>query len=151
MRIVKGDVPIKVKRLYSDAKLPRYATEGASGMDVCACLDEPMDIPSGMGANISIGLAFEIPPGLELQVRPRSGLALKYGITLLNSPGTIDSDYRGEVRILLENLGKEPFTVNNGDRIAQLVLAPVLRAELIEAVRLSGTKRGGGGFGSTGV
>lgn len=151
MRIVKGDVPIKVKRLYSDAKLPRYATEGASGMDVCACLDEPMDIPSGMGANISIGLAFEIPPGYELQVRPRSGLALKYGITLLNSPGTIDSDYRGEVRILLENLGKEPFTVNNGDRIAQLVLAPVLRAELIEAVRLSGTKRGGGGFGSTGV
>lgn len=151
MRIVKGDVPIKVKRLYSDAKLPRYATEGASGMDVCACLDEPMDIPSGMGANISIGLAFEIPPGLELQVRPRSGLALKYGITLLNSPGTIDSDYRGEVRILLQNLGKEPFTVNNGDRIAQLVLAPVIRAELIEAVRLSGTARGGGGFGSTGV
>jgi dUTP pyrophosphatase len=151
MRIVKGDVPIKIKRLSGSAKLPQYATEGASGMDVYACLDEPMDIPSGMGADISTGLAFEIPPGYELQVRPRSGLALKYGITLLNSPGTIDSDYRGEVRILLENLGKESFPVRNGDRIAQLVLAPVIRAELIEAVRLSDTKRGGGGFGSTGV
>jgi dUTP pyrophosphatase len=132
------------------AVLPSYQSVGAAGADVCAFIEKPAVIPSGEYALISTGLYFEIPQGFEIQVRPRSGLAAKYGITLLNSPGTIDSDYRGELRVLLVNHGKEAYTVNNGDRIAQLVVAEVTRASFTRADTLSGTERGKGGFGSTG-
>jgi dUTP pyrophosphatase len=135
----------------SGANLPSYQTEGAAGADICAFLDSSVVIPAGNWALIPTGLCFEIPPGFEIQMRPRSGLAAKYGITLLNSPGTIDSDYRGEVQIMLINHGKAEFTVNNGDRIAQAVVAGVTRMRFIASETLSGTRRGTGGFGSTGI
>ena len=135
----------------SGAVLPSYESEGAAGADVRAFLGEPLCIKSGCFAAVSTGLCFEIPAGYEMQVRPRSGLAAKYGITVLNAPGTVDSDYRGEVKILLINHGNSDFTVSNGDRIAQLVIAPVVRAEFTEAHNLSHTQRGSGGFGSTGL
>jgi dUTP pyrophosphatase len=120
-------------------------------MDIRAFLSSDMVIPPLGRAQIPTGLFLEIPPGFEVQVRPRSGLAVRRGVTVLNSPGTIDSDYRGEVNIILINLGSEPFTVQNGDRIAQLVLSPVCGAAIVEAESLSPTERGSGGFGSTGV
>jgi dUTP pyrophosphatase len=144
-------ITVNVKKLRPGATLPAYRTEGASGMDVCACLDASMVAPAGGAILVPTGLAFEIPDGCEMQVRPRSGLALNCGVTVFNSPGTVDSDYRGELSILLLNLGGGPFTVHNGDRIAQLVFAPVLRAALAERDGLSATGRGAGGFGSTGL
>ncbi len=128
--------------------LPAYATAGAAGMDVVAA--EDVTLAPGARHAVATGFAIAIPEGYEVQVRPRSGLALKHGITCLNTPGTIDSDYRGEVKVILANLGPEPFPVRRGERIAQLVPAPVLRAELAEVTELDATERGAGGFGSTG-
>lgn len=130
--------------------LPSYATSGAAGADIRACITAPVVIKPGERALIPTGLLFEIPEGYEIQVRPRSGLALKHGITCLNSPGTIDSDYRGEIGVILINTGKEDFTVENNDRIAQIVLSPVIRADFVTTGILSETERGSGGFGSTG-
>ena len=128
--------------------LPRYATPGAAGMDVVAA--EDVTIPPGGRHPVATGFAIAIPDGYEVQVRPRSGLALKHGITCLNTPGTIDEDYRGEVKVILANLGSEPFEVRRGERIAQLVPAPVLKAAFREVPELGETHRGAGGFGSTG-
>jgi len=145
------DLPIRVKRLPNSGglPLPAYASDGAAGMDVVAA--ESLTLRPGARAAVATGLAFAIPPGWEIQVRPRSGLALRNGITCLNTPGTIDSDYRGEVQIILANLSDELFEVKRGDRIAQLVPAQVQRAVLVEVDDLDATARGAGGFGSTGV
>ena len=129
--------------------LPAYATAGAAGMDVVAA--EDLTLAPGQRHAVATGFAMAIPEGYEVQVRPRSGLALKHGVTCLNTPGTIDSDYRGEVKVILANLGGTSFGIARGDRIAQLVPAPVLRAELAEVATLDETERGAGGFGSTGT
>jgi dUTP pyrophosphatase len=143
-------IPVQIRRLPhgEGLALPAYATAGAAGMDVLSA--EDVTLAPGARHAVATGFALAIPPGYEIQVRPRSGLALKHGITLPNTPGTIDSDYRGELKIILINLGQEPFAIQRGDRIAQLVLAPVLVAEWQEAEMLDGTARGEGGFGSTG-
>ena len=143
-------VPVRVKRLPhgEGLDLPRYATQGAAGMDVLAA--EDVVLPPGGRHAVATGLALAIPEGYEIQVRPRSGLALKHGISLPNTPGTIDSDYRGELKIIMINLGVEAFAIGRGDRIAQLVLAPVVRAGWEEVADLDETARGAGGFGSTG-
>ena len=133
------------------AIIPEYKTSGAAGADVCAFLSEPVVIKSGEFAMIPTGLSFAIPEGYEIQVRPRSGLAAKNGVTVLNTPGTIDSDYRGEVKVILINHGKDAFTVNNGDRIAQLIVAPVTQGIFEKTDELDSTERGECGFGSTGV
>lgn len=145
-----SDIPVPVKRLehFGDLELPAYATDGAAGMDVVAA--EDVTLPPGERHAVATGLAMAVPDGFELQVRPRSGLALKHGISLPNTPGTIDSDYRGELKVILINLGDQPFEVRRGDRIAQLVLAPVVRASWLEVDELDDTARGEGGFGSTG-
>jgi len=144
-------VTLKILRIDPRVRLPEYASEGAAGMDLRAFLAADVSIPPQGRVRIPTGLKFELPEGFEGQVRPRSGLALKFGVTVLNSPGTIDSDYRGDVDIILVNLGAETFTVKDGDRIAQLVIAPVSRAVPQEVTELSATDRGGGGFGSTGM
>ena len=131
--------------------LPHYETELSAGMDLRANIDQPIVLDTLERVLVKTGLFIELPQGYEAQVRPRSGLALKKGITCLNSPGTIDADYRGEIGVILVNLSKEPFTIEDGERIAQLVIAKHERAEWIEAVELSETERGAGGFGSTGV
>jgi dUTP pyrophosphatase len=143
-------ITIGLKRLPhgEGLPLPAYATNGAAGMDVVAA--EDIVLGSGERHAVATGFAIAIPPGFEVQVRPRSGLALKHGITCLNTPGTIDEDYRGEVKVILANLGSEPFEVRRGERIAQLVPAPVQKAEFAEVEELDETHRGGGGFGSTG-
>ncbi|MGI4730149.1 MAG: dUTP diphosphatase [Janthinobacterium lividum] len=143
-------IRIAVRRLPHGAglPLPAYATAGAAGMDVVAA--EPVTIQPGARHAVATGLALAIPDGWEVQVRPRSGLALRHGVTCLNTPGTIDSDYRGEVKVILVNLGAEPFVVIRGERIAQLVPAPVQRATLDEVDALEDTERGLNGFGSTG-
>ena len=141
---------VSIKKLRPDAIVPSYQTAKASGMDLCAAIDEPLTIAPRGRAAISTGLAMEIPDGFEGQVRPRSGLASKHAVTCTNAPGTIDSDFRGAVTVLLINHGTEPFTVEPGHRIAQLVIAPVVQAELVEVEELSDTARGSGGFGSTG-
>lgn len=143
-------IGIELKRLPhgEGLPLPAYATDGAAGMDVVAA--EALTLAPGDRAAVATGFAIAIPPGHEVQVRPRSGLALKHGVTCLNTPGTIDSDYRGEVKVILANLGREPFAIARGDRIAQLVPAIVLRATLTEIATLDDTTRGAGGFGSTG-
>ena len=143
-------IRIELKRLPhgEGLPLPAYATEGAAGMDVVAA--EELTLAPGARAAVATGFAIAIPVGHEVQVRPRSGLALKHGVTCLNTPGTIDSDYRGEVKVILANLGQEPFAIARGDRIAQLVPAVVLRASLEEVATLDDTSRGAGGFGSTG-
>ena len=133
----------------ADLPLPAYATTGAAGMDVVAA--EDLILAPGARHAVATGFAMAIPEGFEVQVRPRSGLALKHGITCLNTPGTIDSDYRGEVKVILANLSSDPFEIKRGDRIAQLVPAPVQRATLLEVSSLDDTTRGSGGFGSTGV
>ncbi len=148
-------VVVRVERLegHGDLPLPSYATEGSAGVDLRAAVTEDTVIEPGARAAIPTGLRLAIPPGYEGQVRPRSGLALRHGVTLPNAPGTIDSDYRGELRVLLWNGGREPFVVQRGDRIAQLVVAPVTRARLVPVQpgeRLDETARGDGGFGSTG-
>jgi dUTP pyrophosphatase len=132
--------------------LPAYQTKGAAGLDLLAALDvqAPMTLAPGARVLVPTGLIIELPPGYEAQVRPRSGLALNYGVTVLNSPGTIDCDYRGEVRVILANLGQAPFEIRRGERIAQLVVSPVTHAELIEVIAVTETMRGAGGFGSTG-
>lgn len=136
----------------ADIELPAYETAGAAGMDLRAAVgvDQPLTLAPGKRALVPTGFVFEIPHGYEGQIRPRSGLAFKNGITCLNTPGTVDSDYRGEVKVILINLGQESFEVRRGERIAQLVPAPVLRADFVEASELSGTERGASGFGSTG-
>ncbi len=144
-------VDIRVKRLDHGAGLPMpaYATSGAAGMDISAA--ESLTLRAGKRHAVATGFAFAIPDGYEVQVRPRSGLALKHGITCLNTPGTIDSDYRGEVKVILANLGDEDFVINTGDRIAQIVVAPVTQGVMVEVDALGDTERGTGGFGSTGV
>jgi dUTP pyrophosphatase len=143
-------IRIELKRLPhgEGLPLPAYATEDAAGMDVVSA--EALTLAPGARAAVATGFAIAIPAGHEVQVRPRSGLALKHGVTCLNTPGTIDSDYRGEVKVILANLGREPFAIARGDRIAQLVPAVVLRASLDEVAVLDDTSRGTGGFGSTG-
>ena len=147
-------VTVRVKRLPhgEGLPLPSYQSNEAAGLDVVAGVPESaaVAIPPGARALIPTGFALELPRGYEAQVRPRSGLALKHGITLLNSPGTIDSDYRGELMVILINHGDEPFLVRRGERIAQLVIAPVSHAEIVAAEELAATSRGPGGFGSTG-
>jgi dUTP pyrophosphatase len=142
---------IKVVKAHTRIELPSYESEGSAGMDLRAFLDADVNIPPLGRAKISTGLRLEIPEGYEAQVRPRSGLAIKTGLTVLNSPGTIDSDYRGELEIILINLGADNVVIKDGERIAQLVTAPVCIARLVETETLAETRRGSGGFGSTGV
>lgn len=145
-------VPTKIKKLENfKGELPQYKSTWASGFDVRAQLEKPLMLEPGQRTLIPTGLAFEIPQGFEIQARPRSGLAAKQGISIVNTPGTIDSDYRGEVKIILINLGHEPVEINDGERVAQLVIAPVFQAAFEEVTELSETDRGAGGFGSTGV
>ena len=136
---------------FAGLKLPAYATPGAAGLDLVAAIDVPVEILPGKRALIPTGMQIAVPVGFEAQVRPRSGLALNNGLTVLNSPGTIDSDYRGEVKIILANLGDEPVNILRGTRIAQLVVAPVERIKWRHVTELESTKRGDGGFGSTGM
>lgn len=143
---------IKIKKLsHFCGTFPHYESHAASGADVRASNSESIVLKPGERAAVSTGMCLEIPDGFEIQVRPRSGLALKNGVTLVNAPGTIDSDYRGELKIIIINHGDSDFVINRGDRIAQLVVAPVLKAEFVESEHLTSTERGLGGFGSTGV
>jgi dUTP pyrophosphatase len=146
-------IPIRVRRLphANGLPLPSYATAGAAGMDLFAAVETPVTIEPGKRALIPTGLAIALPPGFELQVRPRSGLALRHGIVLPNSPGTIDEDYRGELQVIVLNAGDAPFTIERGARIAQAILAPVVRGCWHEVTDLDATPRGSGGFGSTGT
>jgi dUTP pyrophosphatase len=142
---------VKIKRLRQHRlPLPSYQTEGASGMDLMADLEAPFTLAPGTRAAVPTGFAFEIPPGYEGQVRPRSGLAFRSGVSVINAPGTIDSDYRGELKVLLVNLSEETVEIQPGDRIAQLVITPVVHATLQETAELADTRRGPGGFGHTG-
>ena len=145
-------VPVLVRRTGSgaDLPLPARATPGSSGWDLRACIDEPITLPPGARALVGTGFAMALPPGYEAQIRPRSGLAAEHGVTLLNSPGTVDSDYRGEIRLILVNLGQGPFTVRRGDRIGQMVVSGVVPVQLVEADELPVTVRNAGGFGHTG-
>lgn len=149
-----SDIPVSIAvtqmRHAKGLPLPAYATHGAAGMDVVAALDLPVMLAVGARMAVPTGLSMAIPHGFEVQVRPRSGLALKQGLTVANAPGTIDSDYRGEVMVLLVNLGDVPVLIERGQRIAQLVVAPVTRGVLVEVDTLDDTARGAGGFGSTG-
>jgi dUTP pyrophosphatase len=145
-------VEVKIQRIEGneDLPLPRYMSPGASGMDLFAAVTESVIIPPKEVAVIPLGIKIALPDGFEAQVRPRSGLSVKHGIGILNSPGTVDSDYRGEVKVILFNFGKEPFVVNRGDRIAQMVITQVAKAKLVEEKHLEDTERGSGGFGHTG-
>ena len=150
----RDKIDLKIKKLahYQGLELPSYQTEQAAGMDLLAAVDESgVEIKSGAYALIPAGISIELPEGYEAQVRPRSGLAVKHGIGILNSPGTIDADYRGEIKVALINLGKEDFHIERGMRIAQMIIAPVIRACLIEVNDLNDTVRSSGGFGHTGV
>ena len=140
----------RARRLTTRAAVPRYMTPGAAGMDLSAALEAPVVLGQGERALVPTGVAIELPPGHEGQVRPRSGLAVKHGVTVVNAPGTIDEDYRGEVKVALINLGPEPYRVEPGARIAQLVVAPVTRVAVHEVDSLARTDRGAGGFGHTG-
>jgi len=155
MKSPRKPAALRIQHLAHGANLPppAYQSDGAAGFDLVAAVDEgkPLVLKPGQSALVPTGLVFAVPSGFEAQVRPRSGLALKHGITVLNSPGTIDSDYRGEVKVLLVNLGAKLFRVHRGERIAQAVVAPVTRARLVSVTTLDGTARGAGGFGSTGV
>jgi len=147
-----ADAPLlKWRRLRPDATLPAYQSEGAAGLDLAACLDAPLTLEPGAIERVPCGFAMAIPLGYEAQVRPRSGLASKHGVTLPNAPGTIDCDYRGEVMVPLINLGRDAFTVEPGMRIAQMIIAPVAHARIVETDDLDATDRGDGGFGSTGL
>ena len=143
-------VKVLVKKLNSKVKLPSYKTEGSSGMDLIAFVDEPIKIKPNNSALIPTGLSIAIPEDLEVQIRPRSGLAARSNISVLNTPGTIDSDYRGELKVILFNHGNKQFIVKNNERIAQMVLAPILKVDFEEVESLPDTVRGAGGFGSTG-
>ncbi|WP_147178583.1 MULTISPECIES: dUTP diphosphatase [Alphaproteobacteria] len=154
MRDVLGPMLNLVRLPHGDGiPLPAYETKGAAGMDLRAAVaeGEPLVLSPGDRTLVPTGFVFEIPEGFEAQIRPRSGLAFKNGVTCLNTPGTIDSDYRGEVKVLLVNLGHEPFEISRGMRIAQMVIAPVVQARVAEVSNASQTTRGAGGFGSTGV
>ena len=142
---------ILIKRLSKDVILPKYKTDGSSGLDLVANIDKQIKIHPGKSEIIPTGIAVAVPKNFEIQIRPRSGLAAKKQISVLNTPGTIDADYRGEVKVILINLGKEAFTVEKGSRIAQMVMCPIVKAKLIEVENLEKTKRGAGGFGSTGT
>ena len=142
---------ILIKRLSKQVSLPKYETSGSSGMDLAANIDTNINIDPGKSAIIPTGLALSIPKGFEVQIRPRSGLAAKQKISVLNTPGTIDADYRGEIKVILINLGHEPFRVEKGLRIAQMVVCPMVQAQLKEVDDLNQTERGKGGFGSTGT
>lgn len=144
-------IQVKVKKLHPEAIVPAYMTEHAAGMDLCTVIDTPLTLAPGERALLPTGLAMEIPPGFEGQVRPRSGLALKKGIALVNSPGTIDADYRGEIGIIIINHGAEPVEFQPGDRVAQLIIAPVTQANLVVTDDLNDSTRSSGGFGHTGV
>ena len=142
---------VRRKAGCEDLPLPRYMSEAAAGMDVCAAVDEPIALEPGDVKLVPTGLFLAIPEGYEVQVRPRSGLALAHGLVVVNSPGTIDSDYRGEVGVIVGNVGRRPFTITRGLRIAQLVVAPVERAEVRLVEKLPDSRRGDGGFGSSGT
>ena len=142
---------ILIKRLSKEVSLPKYETNGSSGMDLAANIDANINIDPGKTAIIPTGFSLSIPKGFEVQIRPRSGLAAKKKISVLNTPGTIDADYRGEIKVILINLGQETFTVEKGLRIAQMVVCPVMQAQLKEVDNLNETERGEGGFGSTGT
>ncbi|GMU86127.1 MAG: deoxyuridine 5'-triphosphate nucleotidohydrolase [Ignavibacteriales bacterium] len=147
------EIPVYFKRVtgdFPDISLPAYQTEGSAGLDIRAAVAAPVTILPGEFLRIPTNLAVELPSGYEIQVRPRSGLAAKHGVTVLNAPGTIDSDFRGEIQVILINHGGEPFVIHKGDRIAQLVLAQVVRMDVAETLSVSDTKRGSGGFGSSG-
>jgi dUTP pyrophosphatase len=148
--IVQGGTSVKVTN-KSRHPLPQYATAHAAGLDLRASLDAPLTLAPGQRALVPTGLYLELPEGTEAQVRPRSGLAFKHGVTVLNAPGTIDADYRGEVGVLLINHGQDPFEVRDGERIAQLVVAPYIRVTFAESADLRASERGAGGFGHTGV
>jgi len=143
-------IKIQIKKLSNTVSTPKYETPGSSGMDIAAHIENNLIINPGEKALVATGFSIAIPRGYEVQIRPRSGLAAKKSITVLNSPGTIDADYRGEIKVILINLGKEKFVVENGERIAQMVVCPVVQANLEEVKELSETKRGSSGFGSTG-
>ncbi|GGF03049.1 dUTP diphosphatase [Stappia taiwanensis] len=145
-------LPLRVRRLPHglDLPLPAYQSDDAAGMDLLAAVDAPLLLAPGARALVPTGIAIALPPNTEAQVRPRSGLAVKHGVTVLNTPGTIDPDYRGEIKVILINLGEAPFTVERGSRIAQMIIAPLARADLIEVDALDETLRGDNGFGSTG-
>jgi len=147
---VSDEVKVAYRVLRDGARAPEYMSEHAAGMDLAACLEAPVAIPPGGRAAIPTGIAIALPVGYEGQVRPRSGLAVKHSVTVLNAPGTIDADYRGEVQVLLVNFGTSPYVVRRGDRIAQLVFAPVARATIETSSALTETSRGEGGFGHTG-
>jgi dUTP pyrophosphatase len=152
MTAPRPEVPVAVTVLPNGEgiALPRYASAGAAGMDLVAALDQPLTLQPGARAAVPTGIALALPEGYEAQVRPRSGLALKHGLTVLNSPGTIDADYRGEIQVILANLGAAPVTLARGERVAQLVLAPVSRIAWTPVEELPASGRGGRGFGSTG-
>ena len=143
-------VVVKFLKLHADVVIPEYQTEGASGMDLCAYIEEPLTLKPMERRLVPTGLKMELPKGYEAQVRPRSGMSIKHGITLINCVGTIDEDYRGEICVPVVNLSSEQYTINNGDRIAQMVIAPVTKAVVEVSGDLSMTSRGAGGFGSTG-
>ena len=153
LNVADGQVSLLIKRKpgTEDVPLPKYMSEHAAGMDLCAAVEETMKIEPGAIALVPTGIYMALPPGYEAQVRPRSGLALKHGVTVLNAPGTVDSDYRNEVGVILANLGAEPFTVQRGMRVAQMIIARAIQAEMVEVDELSETERGLGGFGSTGM
>ena len=143
-------VKVLIKKLYSKVQLPKYKTDGSSGMDLMAFIESPINIKPQESALIPTGISIAIPEDTEVQIRPRSGLAAKSSMSVLNTPGTIDSDYRGEIKIILFNHGKKEFIINNNDRIAQMILMPIIKAEFEEVEDLPKTLRGSGGFGSTG-
>ena len=143
-------IKVLIKKLNPKVNLPSYKTKGSSGMDLMAFIDKPITISPGKSCLIPTGLSIAIPDDTEVQIRPRSGLAAKSSLSVLNTPGTIDSDYRGEIKIILFNHGKEDFVINNNDRIAQMILMPIVKAEFEEVENLPKTLRGSGGFGSTG-
>jgi dUTP pyrophosphatase len=152
IRVPEAELVVKVIRTRGnpDLPLPEPATPGSAGMDLRACVREPVVLAPGRRLLIPTGFCIALPPGYEGQVRPRSGLALRHGLTMLNTPGTIDSDYRGEIAVIAVNLGEEPVTINRGDRIAQLIIAPVARARLVLSEELPPSDRAAGGFGHTG-
>jgi len=143
-------VRVFIKKLNSSAQLPSYKTSGASGMDLMACIEKTINLEPGKSCLVPTGLSVAFPKEYEIQIRPRSGLAAKNNISVLNTPGTIDSDYRGELKIILFNHSKENFTINNNDRVAQMILTPIIKMELEESDKLPDSIRGEGGFGSTG-
>jgi len=145
-----GKITLQIKKIHPQATVPRYMTELAAGLDLCACIDGSITIVPGERLLVATGIAIALPAGYEAQVRPRSGLAWRDGITLVNSPGTIDADYRGEIKVIMINHGQQPVTIEHGERIAQMVVAPVVQAQLETVDRLDTTARDAGGFGHTG-